>query len=301
MCLDPAKLSSCERCASSCELNEVPVDANTSPLRHVTLVAESSGKPAVVVPGGMPTPVVPEISIEVEEEETVVGDLSGEIDRCEEEIYVLTVLKDTAQACLHSATTSAPTDQTDDDVPTCEPELAVRVLEALADDAGPTEGLDVRIQLQHAGKDLATSLRPSRSWASDSGAVLGRGNALHVTWNELFRFKAAQKLTSTGPGSLALTVVREDGEEVASIEVPTEILENQKVHHQWCTIGCGWRVYVAMQFVRSAADILSNHIADFEARLAMTRAKLESLQTQSDRMDSSPARNGRRASDSRVS
>lgn len=304
MCLDPSNLP--RPCDSSCfDSNEIPVQADLYD-------ALSSQVTTVVVPSDATNNVADVAfsreyvhSDEEEKEVSACGkilDVPAEIERCEEEILVLTTLKDTAQACFHAVTTSTPGDQTEsDDVPTREAELAVRVLEALADDAGPTEGLDVRIRLQHAGKDSATSLRPSRSWASDSGAVLGRGTALHVTWNELFRFKAAEKLTACGPGSLVLAVVREDGGEVASLEVSLECLENQKVHHQWCTIGCGWRIYIAMQFVRSAADVLQNHIADFEARLAAARSKLQSARIAvQNHPDSKFARNGHPASQARL-
>lgn len=218
--------------------------------------------------------------------EEALRDTAASIDRCEEELVVLETLKQTAEACLDSVLEQAFTHNDDvpkdDDVPSIDAELVVRIYEALADDAGPTEGLDVCIQLQHAGKDSATSLRPSRSWASDTGTLAGRMGALHVTWNELFRFKASETEVGRGPDSLALAVVREDGEAIASVEVELAGLIDQKVQHQWCTIGCGWRVYFAMQFVRSAPELLRSHISEFEVRLRNAQTRLAWLRNGND-------------------
>jgi hypothetical protein len=273
---------------------DVPLESET----QAALGNPSVAKPQEIILHDDPKPNPGFIKVERQsyDEAEIMRDLPGNIDRCEEEIVVLTTLKETAEACLQavldgsaraSSTAIDVSKDNDEDVPATDSELVVRVYEALAGDAGPTEGLDVRIRLQHAGKEFVTSLRPSRSWASDSGSLAGRGGALHVTWNELFRFKGAavpcEEESEPGPGpdarSLSLAVMREDGEIVASVEVPLLSLLDQRVQHQWCTIGCGWRVYIALQLVRSAAEMLRSHISEFEARLILARTKLTWLQT----------------------
>mmetsp|Transcript_76129 Transcript_76129/g.140120 ORF Transcript_76129/g.140120 Transcript_76129/m.140120 type:complete len:348 (+) Transcript_76129:193-1236(+) len=184
------------------------------------------------------------------------------IDRCEEEMIVLTTLKQTAEVCLASVL-SKEVDGGEASARTSE--LCVRVYEALAQDSGPTEGQDVYVRLGYAGKGFTTSRKASRPWATGTGGAGGRLGALHVTWNELYHFEDA--VYSDYPGCLKVGIEREDGQELASAEIKLDGLQDQRVHHQWCTIGNGWRVYVACQYVRSAADMLQSHIREFEVRL----------------------------------
>lgn len=201
---------------------------------------------------------------------TAARDLLSRIDHFEEEVYALTALRQTACACLEAAVAR---EAAQGEFPTGE--LDVKVVEAVCEDARPTEGLDVRIEMRHGSQKASTTLGPTRSWAAAIGKG-GRPGGVHVAWNELFRFDVPRSSASCAP--LCVSVFREDGVDLASIEFPLSSLDDQKVHHEWMTLGCGWRLHVAMQLVASASELLRRHVAEFDAKLTVACDSLEALQ-----------------------
>lgn len=196
-------------------------------------------------------------------------DLLSQIDHFEEEVHALTALRQTAWACLEAAEAREEAQRS-----SAGGELDVKVVEAVCEDARPTEGLDVRIEMRHGSQTASTTLGPTRSWA----AALGRGGrpgGVHVAWNELFNFDVPR---SSAPEPLCVTIFREDGVDLASLEFPLSSLEDQKVHHDWMTLGCGWRLHVAIQLVASASELLRCHVAEFDAKLTVACDNLQALQ-----------------------
>ena len=243
-CVDPASLFSCE--CQDCDLRRSAsrgcnVSELVPPFCHADTCGTRSG---------------------------AVQELLDQVERHEEELFVMSTLKATAEANLFACVGA---DGPDVGV---HQELVVRVLEVHGNDLGALDGQDVYVAISHKGCRFSTKSKPCSGWSS-GGGISTKGN-VHFTWNDQFSFVAVQG--SSAP--LSLSFLRIDNSVIAEAEVGLPDLSDQRVCHQWFQLGQTWRLYAALQFVSSPEELLHAHIAEFESRLQQIHQQLRVLTEQ---------------------
>jgi len=185
----------------------------------------------------------------------------------EEDAYVLEQLLQTARIHLAQVVAREANSRPSDG------ELSMRILEASASKTFATEGMDVRFEVKWENQLVSTRCKPIKAW--DVGVKHG---AVHIMWNEPCKFRIPGRPMDLG---LAIvSVVREDGTELASATLSLEALSQQKVVQQWYSLSNGWRACLAMQYVRSPCDLLQCHVDLFETKLAAVKDRLRALRDQ---------------------
>eukprot|EP00403_Amphidinium_massartii_P038017 CAMPEP_0178451048 /NCGR_PEP_ID=MMETSP0689_2-20121128/43464_1 /TAXON_ID=160604 /ORGANISM="Amphidinium massartii, Strain CS-259" /LENGTH=289 /DNA_ID=CAMNT_0020076583 /DNA_START=81 /DNA_END=946 /DNA_ORIENTATION=+ len=180
----------------------------------------------------------------------------------EEDIYVLEALLQTAQERLAEVTSFEAKH------PPKNGELTLRIMEASAADTLATEGYNVKLEAKWEDHLVATTCKPPK--VRDMGVHHG---AVHIMWNELHTMRIPWKPEDLG--FVVVAIVREDGKELASASLSMQAFSDQQVLQQWYVLSNGWKACLAMQYIRSPSEILRNHVAMFQERLAKARASLE--------------------------
>jgi len=196
-------------------------------------------------------------------------ELLRRIERQEEDIFVMSTLKATAEANLFAC---VGPDGMDVGVP--QEELVVRIIEVLGSDPGAVQGQDLYVSISNQDCRFSTGSKPSRGWSTSGTGEYGTMGSVHLTWNDQFSFVSGR---GAHKSPLLLSVVRSDNTVIAEAEVCLPDLSDQRVCHQWCQLGPQWRLYLAVQFVSSPEELLYSHIAEFEARLLQLHKQLRTL------------------------
>mmetsp|Transcript_18984 Transcript_18984/g.42502 ORF Transcript_18984/g.42502 Transcript_18984/m.42502 type:complete len:299 (+) Transcript_18984:113-1009(+) len=151
-----------------------------------------------------------------------------------------------------------------------EGELAMRILEASASPTFATKGMDVKFEVKWENQLVSTKCKPIKVW--DVGVKHG---AVHIMWNEVCKFRIPGRPVDLGLATVS--VVREDGTELASATLNLDALSHQQMVQRWYVLNNGWKACLALQYVRSPADLLRSHVELFETKLAAVRERLAGL------------------------
>mmetsp|Transcript_5324 Transcript_5324/g.17135 ORF Transcript_5324/g.17135 Transcript_5324/m.17135 type:complete len:226 (-) Transcript_5324:42-719(-) len=199
-----------------------------------------------------------------------------EFDQLEQEVQVLTELRQTAEEHFERACAA-------EEAPGAAPragQLWVRVVDAQRKDADEVEGQNVGVILRSGAHTAQTAFRPA---------------APCVAWNETFPLPV--HLDAPHDNFLSLTIVHEAGlagrPGDSMLEPVPSGLQNQRARHRWCLFPDGWRLHVVFHFIHSPALLLKDHVELFEARLRKARAELLACQKKMEQFIPQEIWNGR--------
>eukprot|EP00929_Paragymnodinium_shiwhaense_P090554 TRINITY_DN50737_c0_g1_i1.p1 TRINITY_DN50737_c0_g1~~TRINITY_DN50737_c0_g1_i1.p1 ORF type:complete len:273 (-),score=44.56 TRINITY_DN50737_c0_g1_i1:158-883(-) len=192
----------------------------------------------------------------------VTHELLRQIDKLEQENEVLATLQQTATAALSRATELEASSRG-----ASQGQLCIKVREAtsgrnFADEArwAPVGGHRVRIAAQARHHAASTSLQNGTS---------------SIVWDETLSLALDEESMSSAADTLRLLVIRDDDQQLDSVQLLLSELLGQQVEHRTCEGSHGWVLRLSLQWVASRSRLLQRHIRAFEARLRRIRTELE--------------------------